>query len=152
MRSMFFLSLLEAMATMTTVFSYTGTRLIVHLPESLRQVSPTGFTHQEATFGKRLHGVSVIQPLYYADFDFCKDPTTPEALQDIKFYPTSPLVANNGPFFVLVNRNRDCNFVRKVRNAQHLGAAGVIFADNQCICADQICVNETKEDGMPCQR
>ena len=37
------------------------------------------------------------------------------------------------PFIVMVDRG-DCTFVKKVRNAQKLGAAGVIIADNTCLC------------------
>jgi hypothetical protein len=34
----------------------------------------------------------------------------------------------------------DCTFVQKVRNAQHAGAAGVIIADNVCLCGQEDCV------------
>jgi PA domain len=38
----------------------------------------------------------------------------------------------------MVNRG-DCTFVQKVRNGQHSGAAGVLIADNTCICGDPDC-------------
>jgi len=36
-----------------------------------------------------------------------------------------------------------CSFVQKVRNAQYAGAAGVIIADNICVCSDNECINAT---------
>jgi hypothetical protein len=38
------------------------------------------------------------------------------------------------PFILMVDRG-DCTFVKKVRNAQRSGAAGVIIADNTCLCS-----------------
>ena len=40
-----------------------------------------------------------------------------------------------------------CSFVQKARNAQHAGAAGLIIADNLCLCSDQQCTNSTKVEG-----
>ena len=37
------------------------------------------------------------------------------------------------PFILMVDRG-DCTFVTKVRHAQHAGAAGVIVADDICVC------------------
>lgn len=36
-----------------------------------------------------------------------------------------------------------CSFVQKARNAQHAGAAGLIIADNICLCNDVKCLNST---------
>ncbi|KAL7562928.1 hypothetical protein ACA910_019476 [Epithemia clementina (nom. ined.)] len=131
---------------------YAGSRLIVRFPESVRQVSPQGFSHQEAMFGQRLHGVSIVGPLYYADGDFCNPQTTTSAnFATTQYYPTLPF-SSPVPFLLLVNRTGDCNFVRKVRNAQQIGAAGVIFADHTCVCSDTRCLNETEGKGVPCQR
>ena len=35
----------------------------------------------------------------------------------------------------------NCSFVKKARNAQHAGAAGLIIADNRCLCSDVACHN-----------
>merc|ERR1712232_331061 len=37
-----------------------------------------------------------------------------------------------------------CTFVKKVRNAQRAGAAGVIIADNTCLCSDQECMSKAQ--------
>ena len=43
--------------------------------------------------------------------------------------------------------------VPQVRNAQHMGAAGVIVADNVCLCNDEACRSETKIPTSPiCDR
>mmetsp|Transcript_21028 Transcript_21028/g.31727 ORF Transcript_21028/g.31727 Transcript_21028/m.31727 type:complete len:457 (-) Transcript_21028:105-1475(-) len=42
------------------------------------------------------------------------------------------------PFILMVDRG-GCTFVKKVRHAQHAGAAGVIIADNTCLCRDPDC-------------
>jgi len=44
------------------------------------------------------------------------------------------------PFILMIDRG-GCSFVQKVRNAQFVGAAGVIVADNKCLCNDLKCVN-----------
>lgn len=41
-----------------------------------------------------------------------------------------------------------CSFVQKARNAQHAGAAGVIFADNVCVCGDTKCTDENSKEGL----
>jgi hypothetical protein len=44
-----------------------------------------------------------------------------------------------------------CSFVQKVRNAQHAGAAGVVIADNICLCSDAACLNMANETFQNCQ-
>ena len=39
-----------------------------------------------------------------------------------------------------------CSFVQKVRNAQRSGAAGVVIADNKCLCSDKDCVSANWRD------
>jgi hypothetical protein len=47
------------------------------------------------------------------------------------------------PFILMVDRG-DCTFVKKVRNAQKLGAAGVVIADNTCLCvSSDVCKTKT---------
>jgi len=52
------------------------------------------------------------------------------------------------PFILMVDRG-SCSFVQKVRNAQHVGAAGVIIADNICICSDEECT--AVNPGVKCE-
>ena len=75
------------------------------------------------------------QNLYYADSDLC-DP----AVDTRKGYPIRSK-DNDGnmlpwpsPYILMVDRG-GCTFVQKVRNAQRSGAAGVIIADNTCLCS-----------------
>eukprot|EP00526_Cylindrotheca_closterium_P013309 CAMPEP_0113653108 /NCGR_PEP_ID=MMETSP0017_2-20120614/28389_1 /TAXON_ID=2856 /ORGANISM="Cylindrotheca closterium" /LENGTH=522 /DNA_ID=CAMNT_0000566051 /DNA_START=268 /DNA_END=1836 /DNA_ORIENTATION=- /assembly_acc=CAM_ASM_000147 len=109
-------------------------RLMVHIPHSLFR--DQGYEHREALFGTPPYGGSIAQTLYYADSELCDnvDPT--------KGFPTregnTPWQA---PFILMVDRG-GCTFVKKVRNAQRAGAAGVIIADNVCLCTDPECKNE----------
>lgn len=104
-----------------------------------------GYEHREALFGNPPYGRSITQPLYYADSDLC-DAT----VNDRKGYPTRPLDDSGqmepwpAPFILMMDRG-GCTFVQKVRNAQHAGAAGVVIADNICICSDTECMS-TSED------
>lgn len=73
--------------------------------------------------------------MYYADSDLC-DP----AVDTRKGYPIRSK-DNDGnmlpwpsPYILMVDRG-GCTFVQKVRNAQRSGAAGVIIADNTCLCS-----------------
>ena len=50
----------------------------------------------------------------------------------------------------MVDRGQ-CSFVQKARNAQHAGAAGVIIADNLCLCNDAACLNMTQGSFQNCQ-
>ena len=47
------------------------------------------------------------------------------------------------PYILMVDRG-GCTFVQKVRNAQRSGAAGVVIADNTCLCSDQECVAQSQ--------
>lgn len=52
------------------------------------------------------------------------------------------------PYILMVDRG-GCTFVKKVRNAQRAGAAGVIIADNTCLCtAGDEC---TSDPGESCE-
>lgn len=88
------------------------------------------------------YGGSIAQTVYYADSDLCSD-----TVDTSKGYPKRDM--ENGkmkpwesPFILMVDRG-GCTFVKKVRNAQRAGAAGVIIADNTCLCSDQECVNNS---------
>jgi hypothetical protein len=77
------------------------------------------------------------------------DPTTGYPSRPIdpatnKQQPWSP------PFILMIDRG-SCSFVQKVRNAQHAGAAGVIIADNLCLCSDAACLSMTNATFQNCQ-
>jgi len=83
----------------------------------------------------------MTQNLYYADSDLC-DPIVDKR----KGYPTrdkdgsGKMMEWQSPFILMVDRG-GCTFVQKVRHAQYAGAAGVVIADDQCLCTDLECTN-----------
>lgn len=84
-----------------------------------------GYRHKEAMFGSPSYGVTMTQPLYYANSDLCLDDWRPDPSWD-------------STYLLMVDRG-SCTFVTKVRRAQSFGASGVIIADNRCICDDAEC-------------
>jgi len=121
-----------------------SSRLQVHVPQTLFR--PEGYDHREALFGVPPYGGSIAQNVYYADSDLC-DPT----VDTKKGYPIrskgkdGKMEAWPSPYILLVDRG-GCSFVKKVRNAQRSGAAGVVIADNTCLCSDKDCVSDSGED------
>jgi len=87
--------------------------------------------------------------VYYADDDLC-DPN----VDTTKGYPRREKDENGksqewqAPYILMVDRG-GCTFVKKVRNAQRSGAAGVIIADNTCLCSDVTCINAS--DNPTCE-
>jgi len=129
-----------------------SSRLMIHIPHSL--FKDDGYDHREALFGIPPYGGSIAQNVYYADDDLC-DPNVDTA----KGYPrrekddkTGKMVAWEAPYILMVDRG-GCTFVKKVRNSQRSGAAGVIIADNTCLCSDVECIeasdNPTCETSEP---
>lgn len=128
-----------------------SSRLMIHIPHSL--FKEDGYDHREALFGIPPYGGSIAQTVYYADDDLC-DPN----VDTTKGYPrrqkgdTGKMAEWESPYILMVNRG-GCTFVKKVRNAQRSGAAGVIIADNTCLCSDVDCIeaadNPTCETSEP---
>jgi len=88
--------------------------------------------------------------VYYANSDLC-DPN----VDTTKGYPrrekdekTGTMPSWEPPYILMVDRGA-CTFVKKVRNAQRSGAAGVIIADNTCLCSDVECINAS--DNPTCE-
>ena len=108
-----------------------------------------GYDHREALFGVPPYGGSIQQTLFYAGSDLC-DP-------DVDTRGGYPIRAKGSdgkmepwpsPYILMVDRG-GCTFVKKVRNAQRSGAAGVIIADDTCLCtAGDAC---TSEPGIECE-
>ncbi|CAM9641495.1 unnamed protein product [Ectocarpus fasciculatus] len=61
------------------------------------------------------------------------------------------MVPTDSPFILMVDRG-DCTFASKVRKAQHMGAIGVIIADNTCLCKDEASGVCNKSDETPCEQ
>ncbi|KAL3904165.1 MAG: hypothetical protein SGILL_010173, partial [Bacillariaceae sp.] len=102
------------------------------IPHSL--FKEEGYDHREALFGVPPYGGSIAQNVYYANSDLC-DPNVDQS----KGYPKAGSDGWQAPYILMVDRG-SCTFVKKVRNAQRTGAAGVIIADNTCLCSDTECV------------
>ncbi|KAL7567343.1 hypothetical protein ACA910_010243 [Epithemia clementina (nom. ined.)] len=133
-------------------------KLKVYLPASLNING--SYDHREALFGQPPYGGSVSGALYFANSTFC-DPLEYKQYSDtawtmnntvgpsrMAYYPFNPFNANvQGPIVLMVRRG-DCHFVQKVRNAQHMGAAAVLIADNVCLCYDTNC---TSDPGASCE-
>jgi len=121
-----------------------SSRLQIHVPQTLFKAD--GYDHREALFGVPPYGGSIAQNVYYADSDLC-DPTVDTRAG----YPIRPKGKDGKmepwptPYLLMVDRG-DCSFVQKVRNAQRSGAAGVVIADNTCLCKDSDCVSANGED------
>lgn len=133
------LSLL-GVATATSTPDNVNSRLQIQIPKTLFREG--GYDHREALFGSPPYGGSISQPLYYTDSDLC-DKTT---VDPTKGYPTRPDNSPWTPPFILMVNRGSCSFVQKARNAQHAGAAGLIIADNKCLCHDKVCLNSTDVD------
>lgn len=121
-----------------------SSRLQVHVPQTLFR--PEGYDHREALFGVPPYGGSIAQNVFYADSDLCGP--------DIDARKGYPIRAKDKqgnmepwptPYILMVDRG-GCSFVQKVRNAQKTGAAGVVIADNTCLCSDKDCVSANGED------
>lgn len=96
------------------------------------------------------YGGSLALNVYYADSTLCDpivDKTTgfPARDNDPK---TGKMRPWPNPYILMVDRG-ECTLVQKVRNAQHFGAAGVVVADNTCLCSDEDCISKTST--MTCE-
>ncbi|KAL7562371.1 hypothetical protein ACA910_016430 [Epithemia clementina (nom. ined.)] len=110
------------------------------IPQSLSKPGK-GYDHRDALFGIPPYGGSIQQQVFYADTDLC-DANNINAKGG---YPQrSDGSAWQTPFILLVDRG-GCSFVVKVRNAQRAGAAGVLIADDLCLCDRPDCKPETDE-------
>merc|ERR1711966_283215 len=119
-----------------------SSRLQVHVPQTLFR--PDGYDHREALFGVPPYGGSIAQSVFYADDDLCGP-----SIDTRRGYPIRSkdkqgnMEPWTSPYILMVDRG-GCTFVQKVRNAQRSGAAGVVIADNTCLCSDQECVAQTQ--------
>lgn len=131
--------LLSASAVEAKTPDNVSSRLMIHIPHKL--FKEDGYDHREALFGIPPYGGKIAQNVYYADDDLCSD------VDATKGYPRREIDKETGkmaewiaPYILMVDRG-GCTFVKKVRNAQRTGAAGVVIADNVCLCSDIECIN-----------
>lgn len=106
----------------------------IKLPPGLKKSG--GYDHREALFGLPPYGGSIEQNVYYADADLC-DGNIDYSKGGFPIRNSDDLgamIAWKAPFVLMVDRG-ECTFVKKVRNAQKLGAAAVIIADSTCLCS-----------------
>jgi hypothetical protein len=121
--------------------------LSLQLPQSLSKQG--GYDHREALFGVPPYGGAIQQSLYYAGSDLCDPNVDTRAGFPIRAKGIDGKMEPwPAPYILMVDRG-GCTFVNKVRNAQRSGAAGVIIADNTCLCSagDQC----TSEPGVECE-
>lgn len=123
-----------------------SSRLMIHVPHKLFKEG--GYDHREALFGRPPYGGSIAQNVYYTESDLC-DPGKAIIKTHPKDVNEKGEVELKRPYILMVDRG-SCAFVQKVRNAQRHGAAGVVIADNTCLCSDQDCMSQqTSENGVP---
>jgi len=112
-----------------------SSKLQIHVPKSLTK--PGGYDHREALFGIPSYGGTIAQSLYYADDNDLCDATNIDTRSG---YPIRAKDSDGNmlpwpsPYILMIDRG-GCTFTQKVRNAQRVGAAGVIIADSTCLCS-----------------
>lgn len=104
-----------------------STYLNFHIPTHLHHNST--WPHAISGFGRFSHGregslTLPVKMLHASDQKLCDDHIKNQVVIDQFGLPAD----QGAPFIMLVERGT-CTFVKKVRNAQHLGAAAVLIAD-----------------------
>ena len=123
-------------------FAPPNSRLSVHIPHSL--FKEEGYDHRLTMFGVPQLGGSLFQNVYYTPDDLCSP-----IVDTRKGFPERDIERDGQtmkpwqtPYILMVDPG-GCSLVQKVRNAQHAGAAGVVIADNTCMCGDAECTAQT---------
>mmetsp|Transcript_16118 Transcript_16118/g.17917 ORF Transcript_16118/g.17917 Transcript_16118/m.17917 type:complete len:577 (-) Transcript_16118:109-1839(-) len=134
--------------TVTSSWSATS-RVLIRIPEN-----PDNHLHVSAAFGTGTHDTwrgTLGAFVKYVNDPLCQPLYITEMKQNktIDVLPLSQADLH-APYWLMVERG-NCSFVMKARMAQHMGAAGVIFADNKCLCSDETCqkANDTCQDSNP---
>lgn len=96
------------------------------------------FGHRKDSYnntGSPPYGGAIQQNVYYAGTTLCDANIDYSRggfpIRDVD--ESGEMAPWKTPFILMVDRG-DCTFVKKVRNAQKAGAAGVLIADNTCLC------------------
>jgi len=132
---LFWITFLEVSFKQTLSQDSSGLQVLI--PVSLSKNG--GYAHQQALFGTPNYGGKLTLQLFYANSTMCTD-NQANPLNWVK-------VSDNpdSPFILMIDRG-ECTFVSKTRRAQHAGAAGVLIADNRCLCSDTSCTSDA-----PCE-
>eukprot|EP00903_Cladosiphon_okamuranus_P010383 g9822.t1 len=123
-------------------------RLQIPIPADL--YIGTGYQHEEALFGIPKYGGSIAERLIHGGVKLGqrKTWTLCNSQEEEDF---TPLVPSDSPYILMVDRG-ECTFASKVRRAQHLGAVGVIIADNTCLCSDEQNNTCQKQPEISCEQ
>jgi len=135
----------SASSTESVIEYHSSSRFQIQIPKSL--FVDEGYEHREALFGVPPYGGSIAQKVYYTEDKLC------DADVDTRGgYPARPNEEDGEmgvwepPFILMVDRG-ECTFVHKVRNAQKVGAAGVLISDTTCLCSfKDKCKPENEDD------
>eukprot|EP00752_Nemacystus_decipiens_P010339 g9211.t1 len=122
-------------------------RLQIPIPDDLYYAP--GYPHEEALFGIPKYGGTIAERLIHGGVKLGERKvwTLCNSQEEEDF---TPLVPSDSPYILMVDRG-DCTFASKVRRAQHLGAVGVIIADNNCLCSDEQNQQCTKPTDVSCE-
>lgn len=125
-------------------------KLQIHVPKTLTK--PGGYEHREALFGIPPYGGSIAQNMYYAEDTLCDfNSVDTRAGHPIRAKDEDgQMLPWQSPYILMVDRG-GCTFVQKVRNAQRVGAAGVIIADNSCLCKAEAAGQCHSDPGKVCE-
>jgi len=112
-------------------------RVQIVAPPSFRKES--GYNHTQAHFGWFPSNSFLEHTVYYVDDFMCDSYVSDQHIQDHAWPKYFDSVAEEysppkAPFILMIDRG-NCNFVQKVRNAQHAGATAVLIVDNICLCS-----------------
>ena len=133
--------LLFASAAVAVVHARVRSYVNIHMPNHLYKNS-SGYEHRLNHFGysamesgsHRYFGSLALQ-LVDAHTDLCH------------IGDAAPDAARTPPFMLLASRG-NCTFVTKARHAQQAGAAGLVIADDRCLCGNG---GEGCNSTLPCQ-
>ena len=122
-----------ALASTTSCHAYfprnESTYLNFHIPQELHHNH--SWPHITSSFGRLGHGAEgsltlPVKMLHRKNQQLCED-----NLSEVTVMHSLDIPADEGAPFILLVERGVCTFVKKVRNAQHLGAAAVLIADTE---------------------
>jgi len=114
------------------------TSSILQVTDPLSLAKPKGYDHTDATFGPASYQDPIEHEVIYLESELCYP-----NIDLGSSYPARVPGDNNekrplpSSFILMANRG-SCTFQTKVRNAQRVGAAALIVADNACRCSDEV--------------
>ena len=123
--------------------------LAIVLPSSLPGINTAKVEHNDAMFGRPRFSSSITEKVLVPNNSTLCDGDTPAALTAGNAWPSNPLFwPVQGSYFVMVERGA-CHFTEKARNAQRLGAVGLLIGNNKCRCGANGCVDADCSISLP---